>query len=290
MNTQLKQKIIGIVVVVIFIAIAIPFLLSGHKNKQPGNSSALPTSTETLQLPVSDQQQDLKQTNLLTDTPLTIKNSTDTTNNSVTDQPVPQPAATIPTVTKPVTIKPSVSSTPATTTAVVTAPAVAKPKVTAHSIDTPASQQNPALQASLAQKEKAITNNVSHKKIRKHKTNMARTVTSNHKTSKSTTPKNKSVTKIHDVKKQWVVRLGAYTNKAKAQYILKKLRADNYHATIQIIKIKGKTAHRIILQPLPNKKKATTLAKKVERIFGLKANVVEEQIITTKKPTSHKKR
>lgn len=310
MNIQLKQKIIGIVVIVIFLAIAIPFLLSGSKNKQQTNINKLDTNTETLKLP-QEQPQTTTNTILQPSEPLPANNGK-TINIDPSTQPtetitvVPptsgdiaknkiDTATNIPTANTNTTEKKQPQEIPKTATTPTTAAPNSNMQVTpinsaVSKNNTTASKQNSALQESLSQKENDITNNVAHKTTKTHhaKTHKTPTKTAANKTNKNITKKTIKEITSNTAKKQWVVRVGVYKDAQKAQNLLKKLEADNYHATIQIAQIKGKTLHRVILEPLSNKEKAENLAKKVAKNFSIKTKVIEEQVIMPTKPATKK--
>lgn len=283
MNIQTKQRIIGAVIGAVFLAIAIPFLLSGTKHKQQQDKEvvmqttplSLPDTTQTkstnaqeLPLPATDNSPAAKSAPATTNSGST--KITTTTNDSVNEEALPLPKPTITNNSSPVTSQIDSNTNNH------------QPVVGSNT-----QEQNPALHAALTQQENKAINSavaVTTKKATKK--------TAHKKTAIKTTGASTATNAV-----AWEIDAGAYQEKAKAQQLLQKLKKDNYHATLQMTKNKGKTLYHVTVGPAMKKDKVTALAQRIDKAFGIKTKIVAiHEIAKTKtaeeqkEPTKTKKK
>jgi|GEM_PF-6506621 len=288
MNLQLKQRIVGAVIGVIFLAIAIPLLFSGSKNKQEHKASPTnqqsnlstptavnvePTQTKPLELP-----QNLEQKQ----TAPTASNASVASTNEPTLQTslIQKEQELVNNVKKDNNVTTKINnSTDATGNNTTTNKTKQHVKSKNKPIKKPAkipTESDQAKKAKIPTTSKITKpqqpSPIPTQSPSSHSTAPTKAVTGNKDI--DTAAINASTEKEIDTHQKWIIRSAAYHDQTKALQLVNKLNIKNYNATMRKIIIKNKSFYQVTIGPIANKAKAESLAHRIEKSFKIKTKLI----------------
>jgi cell division septation protein DedD len=249
MSPENKQRIVGVVVLVAFIALLIPFLFSsGIRKKLSTPTDEIPINAQKRQL-ITQQIQNINTTNTTTTTPVPVATTTTTavaTPISTSSQ-FEQPDALLPPeendqaeIAKNVGIESNENATNQSNV-----PSVVSVKSVA-----------PVASTKTAPKNKAIKNS-------------------------KVTAKNKNAKPINanaGVKEFWSVQVGSFSDEARTQKLIAQLRSNGFNVyTQKIVTSSTKSLTRILVGREMDKEKASKIAKQLETTMKIKGHIVRNK-------------
>jgi cell division septation protein DedD len=273
-----KQRLIGIAIIVVFLLIAIPFLLAGTTDskdeaadsemalKMPGTENVEGTATpasaneEDSLPPETTDAKDAEKPAALsgeeTETTQDAKETTDDNASASTDENNLEKTAV--TTSENTKTDASINETPSETT-----------------VATSAAEQKPAAKkTTTSTKAKPSKTKATTKSDKKAKTSATATDTKT-KTKADGATENKYV---------WLVRVGYHVKPSASKDTLKKLNSLGFEKVhIKEMKINGKDMMNIFIGPLATEAKANEVAKKIEKKFAVKVDIIKISAESTKK-------
>lgn len=293
MTPENRQRLVGIVVLVAFVALLIPFLFTSGVKKKQAVSDEIPINAEKRQL-IDQQIQSIDTNQNASSSNIVLPPPATPVEQQPAVPPIPQVPGALPQsqVEQPNLLPPEssqgevikadanqaqVAPPPATTTANAIPPVPEATNVSNEqlpSVDTSSAVTESAVASETTKVPKLIKATLQNNDVKKP----AKDKKAKNKKAKLIKAKGKTVRITKgDAKGFWAVQVGSFSDQARIQKLVAQLHQKGFRVYMQKITTTQSALTRIMVGHEASKEKAEVLAKKIETIMKIKGRVVRNK-------------